>query len=143
MVHRVASKMYERRIWRDVRPAERVDVSDCVARRVENVEATVAEVVECFEPSNGRIAVAEIDLHDFSSSKIAFEHVAIRIGRIAWKEGVFESFAHDQFGARRKSGRISGVIKVPVTPDDAFDIVQLHSTLRQDLTDILLHFQSV
>lgn len=96
-----------------MRAGESVDVADGMAWSVEDVEASVAEVIEGFEAADVDVGVAEVDLADVAAGEVGFEAAALRIGWVSGHEDFFEPRTDDQICTPGKRGRVTSVVEVP------------------------------
>src|SRR3569833_1354205 len=115
-------------------------MTDRVTRRIQEIEATIAEIVSRIK-STGFEAL-KTDLLYLSAMKVTLQHEAIWIGRVASSQIAQCSGAQDQRGSVREYRDVARMIPVPVAPYDGLDLCPLHAMLFQDLVDASLRTNS-
>ena len=99
---------------------ESINMSDCVARRVQEVEAAVSEVVEGFESAYAEVCPAKVHFHDLPTFEVSFKNMTMGVRRISGHKCLFEAFSDDQLRTTGKRGWVSRMIEVPMTNSTTF-----------------------
>lgn len=116
-------------------PRQTSEMTDCVTRRVKQVEGAVSKVVECSETASlyDRVGAFKVDLYEVSPSSGSLASVhqvccafllevtltdwCIFLAGISRKESVLETRTNNQIGAARILRRVSQMVPMPMTTD--------------------------
>lgn len=103
-------------------PGETTQMSDGMARCLQEVERSVAKEVIGVEAADLQAARLERNLPDYSTLRIAVKHNGVGTPRPARPRSCADARSYDEVGAWWELGYVSDVVEVVVRPDDGLDI---------------------
>lgn len=97
-------------------------MSDGMARCLQEVEGPVAEEVIGFEAANLQAARLERNFPDYSTLRIAVKHNGIAAPRPTRPRSCVDAGSYNEVGAWWELGYVPDMVEVVVRPDDGLDI---------------------